>query len=239
MKRRNAVLVIAAAILLGATVQSPAQNVGGGLSFWVPESLYLDRGGSVGVESALGSSVGLGARLSLPFGVAYNKVYGLLAEFNDGGTSEAPWFISDSLLGFVMAKARVPIGPLYIDVFGGGAGVWNVALVPLVHNIEASIAGTGELVSFSGAPAVSGGAFGWGWQAGGGIGATIPTPAGALSVDLNATYRVLRSNATVSGTYYAVDTAGLSASGPADYGPTAIAIRFAGISVGIDVSVQM
>lgn len=70
--------IIGLVLVLGFAVPVAAQSVGGGLSFWVPESLYLGRGGSVGVESAIGSSLGFGEVITVPFGIAYNKVYGRL-----------------------------------------------------------------------------------------------------------------------------------------------------------------
>ncbi len=220
---------------LGLIMPLAAQSVGGGLSFWVPESLYLGRGGSVGIESALGSSVGLGDILSLPFGIAYNKVYGLLPEGDGVGTEASPWFVADTLLGFVMAKVRLPIGPLYVDVFGGGAGVWNMTLIPLARNIESAIAGAGQTVTFTEPPVIDGGRFGWGWQAGGGIGMEV----GPVSVDLNVTYRAVKTAASVSGSYYSIDEAGPTVAEPLSYGPESILIRLTGFNVGVDVSFEM
>lgn len=233
--KRTMIIGLVILFALGLTLPLAAQNVGGGLSFWVPESLYLGRGGSVGVESALGSSVGLGDFASLPFGIAYNKVYGLLPEGNGVGTEASPWFVADTLLGFVMAEVRFSVGPLYVEAFGGGAGVWNMVLVPLTANIESEIAGAGETVTFDGSAAIDGGRFGWGWQAGGAIGAKI----GPVSVDLNVTYRSIKSSASVSGEIYSIDEAGLTVIGPSDYDSGSIFIRLVGFNVGIDVSFEM
>ncbi|MBU8912380.1 MAG: hypothetical protein KOO61_00035 [Spirochaetales bacterium] len=220
---------------LGLAMPLAAQSVGGGLSFWVPESLYLGRGGSVGIESALGSSLGLGDMLSLPVGIAYNKVYGLLPEGDAAGLEPLPWFVADTLLGFVMAKARLAVGPVYVEAFGGGAGVWNMTLVPLTANIESDIAAAGQTVTFTGNPTITGGQFGWGWQAGGAIGVTI----GPVSVDLNVTYRAVKTPATVTGDYYAIDESGSTGSGLLSYGAESIFIRLAGFNVGIDASFAM
>ena len=234
MKRTKSVcLVILFALVLAMPIA--AQSVGGGLSFWVPESLYLGRGGSVGVESALGSNVGFGDLLSLPFGIAYNKVYGMLPEGNAIGTEPDPCFVADTLLGYVMAKARISVGPLYAEAFGGGAGVWNMTLVPLTANIESEMAAAGETVTFAGSPEITGGQFGWGWQAGGAIGVNV----GPVSVDLNVTYRAVKSPATVSGSYYVIDESGPTLSGPLTYGPESILIRLAGFNVGISASFEM
>lgn len=225
-------------IVVGAMIVAPglaAQSVGGGLSFWVPESLYLGRGGSVGVESALGTSVGFGERASLPFGIVYNKVYGLIPEGTAAGTAPDPWFVADTLLAYAMAQVRLPIGPLYVDLFGGGAGVWNMTLVPLAGAVESALAGSGEAVAFDGAPIIEGGQFGWGWQAGGGVG----VQAGPVAVDVNVTYRLLKSPATISGTYYRVDTAGPAVSGATAWGSESIMIRLSGFSVGVSASFDM
>lgn len=230
MKRYVTIL----ACSLIAAASAGAQSVGGGFSFWVPESLYTGQGGSVGVETALGSSVSFGELFSAPFGLAYNKVYGLQVEGSDIAPAE-PWFVADTLLGFVMAKARIGLGPLYLDLFGGGAGVWNMSLVPLVSTIEESIAGASEAVAFAAGPVITGGTFGWGWQAGGGIGVQV----GPVAVDLNVTYRMITSPATVEGSYYTVQTAGPTVTGPTAYGPIDILIRLAGLTVGIDATFQM
>lgn len=234
MKRTKTIgLVILFA--MGLSVPLAAQSVGGGLSFWVPESLYLGRGGSVGVESALGSSVGFGDLISLPFGIAYNKVYGLLPEGTAIGAQPPPWFIADTLLGYAMAKAHIAIGPLYVEAYGGGAAVWNMTLVPMIGNIESEIAAAGQSVAFVDPPVIAGGRWGYGWQAGGAIGVSI----GPISVDLNITYRVVKSPATVSGNYYAIDNTGPTVSGLLSYGPESIFIRFAGFDVGISGSYEM
>ncbi|MCK4515560.1 MAG: hypothetical protein KAU31_09900 [Spirochaetaceae bacterium] len=233
--KRTKIICLVILFALGFTMPLAAQSLGGGLSFWVPESLYLGRGGSVGIESALGSGVGFSDMITLPFGIAYNKVYGLLPEGTAIGSEPPPWFIADTLLGFVMVKVRLPIGRLYVDAFGGGAGVWNMTLVPLTGNIESEIAGAGQTVTFTETPTIEGGQFGWGWQAGGAIGAKI----GPVSVDLNVTYRTVKTAATVSGDYYLIDTSGPAVSGPLSYGPESIFIRLAGFNVGIDVSFEM
>lgn len=236
MKQR--VIVIGVIVLaVAAILPVSAQSVGGGLSFWVPESLYLGRGGSVGVESGLGSSMGFGKFLSLPFGIAYNKVYGLLPEGASIAAEPEPWAISDSLLAFVMVKARLPLGSLYLDLFGGGAGVWNMSITPLTGNIQAAVGAAGPAgttAAFIGDATIVDGGFGWGWQAGGGFGANI----GPVAVDLNVTYRVLRAPGTVTGSYYEVDTTTLVAT-KREYDSGAMAFRLAGFSIGIDASFEM
>jgi hypothetical protein len=170
----------------------------------------------------------------VPIGVAYDKVYALLPEGDEVTAQARPWFVSDSLLGSAMVMAHVPFGPMFVRGFGGILGVWHMALDVLSGNVQMDLARTGETVG-SRSLSVDGGRFGWGWQAGGAVGVSI----GPISVDLNVTYRLARSQAQVSGEYYVVDESGPSVSGPLTYGPTAISIRFAGLSVGVDVRYQM
>lgn len=231
MKRFALVLAMAIVVLTPAATQS----FGGGLSFWLPESLYLTGDGSVGVESALETSFGLGEFLSFPIGLSYNQVYAMLAEFPDATTSNAPWFYADSMVVHLMGKAHIALGPLYIDAFGGGAAGLNFGgLKPLTTNIENTIAASGEYWKFSASPTIEGGAFGYGWVAGGGIGMTF----GQISVDLNATYRLLRYEVSVSGDYVASDGSSFLGTGAYD-SPAALKARLGGISFGINGAFSM
>ena len=229
MRKRFVLAVILAA---SGIVAANAQSVGGGVSVWVPESLYLDRGGSVGVETALGSSVGLGSILSLPFGVVYNKVYGLLPESAEGlPTAPRPWFVADTFVLHASLMVTVPIGPLYAKAFGGGAGGWNATLVPLVGNIAADLAADGQLVVFDGGmPTITDGRWGYGWIAGGAVGITIDQ----IAIDLNATYRLLRYDVTVAGDVFRIDaeSGAFIADEPVSI-PNLVA-RLAGVSIGIN-----
>jgi len=206
-----------------------AQSVGGGLSFWVPESLYLQRGGSVGVESGLSTSVSMGQMISIPIGVAYNKVYGLLPEGSVAGTSPSPWFIADTMILSLGVQADIGLGPLFFQLFGGGAGGWNMTLTPLISNIETDIAPTGEIVKFTDSPVITDGAFGYGWYAGGAVGMTF----GQISVDISVTYRDVRFPFAVSGDYVALDEANGSFVAQRTVNETGLAARFTGLSIGI------
>ena len=225
---RYRLLLVAAALLIAAVSPVAAQSVGGGVSVFVPEALYLADDGSVGVETAIGSSVGMGEILSIPFGLVYNKVYALMREI-DGQPGGSPWFFADTLTGFVNAKARLPVGPVYFDLFGGAGGFWSMKLVPLMKNIESDIAPTDHLYTFEDPLQVAGGRLGWGWQAGGGVGVRIDQ----FSVDLNVTYRLYRADATLSGTYSDVFSGGVTTGQSWEQ---ALKIRLGGFSVGIDGS---
>jgi hypothetical protein len=221
-------LLVAAALLIAAVSPVAAQSVGGGVSVFVPESMYWAGEGSVGVETALGSSLGLGDILSLPFGVVYNKVYALMREI-DGQVGGSPWFFSDTLSGHLMLKARLPVGPVYFDLFGGLGGFWAITLEPLVKNIETNSAPADHIYTFEEPLVIDGGRFGWGWQAGAGIGVKIDQ----ISVDVNATYRLYRADATLRGTYSDVFSSTVTTGN--DF-LQALKIRLAGFSIGIDGS---
>lgn len=228
---RGRIFVLAVALLLAGAGAAAAQSVGGGVSVFVPESMYWAADGSVGVETAIGSSLGMGDILSLPFGLVYNKVYALMREI-DGRVGGSPWFFADTMTGFLQAKARLPLGTLYLDLFGGVGGFWAMTLKPLVKNIETDIAPRDHVYTFEEALAVDGGRFGWGWQAGAGFGVRIDK----ISVDLNATYRLYRADATLRGTYADV------ASGAVSTGNAyrqALKIRLGGFSIGIDGSFEL
>lgn len=230
MKRKGIVLI---ALALSVVTPATAQNVGGGVSLWLPESAYLANDGSLGVETALGSSIGFGELLSAPFGLVYNQVYALMAERSDG-VAARPWFYADTLMPFLMAKVRIPIAIAYVDAFGGLVGLWNMTVKPLTKNIEGDIAAAGRLFSFEDALTVDGGRFGWGWQVGGAVGVRIDS----ISVDLNVTYRLARADAMVGGTYSSVDVAGGTVT-PGQSFSEAIRLRLAGFSIGIDASIEL
>jgi len=226
------VLMIVMIFAVGGTVA--AQSVGGGVSVWLPESSYLVDEGSLGVETALGTSLGMGDLLSLPLGIVINPVYALMPEI-DGTVGDSPWFYADTISAFLMAQLRLPVGPIYFDAFGGVAGFWNATLRPLTKNIEQDIAPAEHIWTFEGAPTITDGRFGWGWQAGTGIGVRIDQ----ISVDLNVTYRLMRADATISGTYADVDTAGDGSVLLDQLYEQAMKIRLGGFSIGINGSFAM
>lgn len=224
---KQMVLVGLALLLVGSI--AGAQSVGGGVSLWIPESTYLADEGSLGVETALGTSIGFTDIVSVPIGLVFNQVYGLMAE-SDGELDDSPWFYSDTALAFAMLKGRIPLGSLYVDAFGGLAGVWNMSLRPLTKNIESDRSSTGQLLTFE-EISLSDGRLGWGWQAGGGIGVRI----GQISVDINATYRIVRTEVTVTGETSTIAVGGGTVSEDQPFSET-IKARLAGFSVGIDGS---
>lgn len=230
MKVKGIVVLVLALVIAGPAF---GQSVGGGVSLWLPESAWRADDGSLGVETALGTSIAFGEFLSAPFGLVYNQVFALMAE-RSGELTATPWFYADTLLPFLMAKVRVPIGIAYVDAFGGVVGLWNMTVKPLTKNIEGDVATAGQLFSFEDALTVEGGRLGWGWQVGGAVGVRID----AISVDLNVTYRLARADATVSGSYSSVDVAGGSVITGQSFGE-AIRLRLAGFSIGIDAGIEL
>jgi hypothetical protein len=226
--RRVAAVII---VIVAAVLPLSARSVGGGISVWVPESMPLVQEGTVGVETSLGSSLGLGDNLSLPFGLVYNKVYALLPEI-DGVIGSLPWFFAETLTGHLMAKARLPIGPLYLEVFGGVGGLWNIMLVPLTKNIEREVAPQDHLYSFQEPLLITNGRFGWGWQAGSAVGVTFDR----ISVGVSATYRLLTTEAGLRGIY--ADVAGGTVVVDRAYAQD-LRIRFGGFSIGLNGSYEL
>lgn len=190
--KRLVVLVAFIVAVLPAVLT--AQAVGGGISVYVPMDLFQGNTASISFETSLETSIGIGKLISVPIGFAYNQVYGAgpLGDV-DGETveSEGPWFYADSLLPYIMLKATVPAGPLYVEAFGGGAMNYNFSLRPLHDRIAKDLRRFGAIpAGADGSPVAvtdldieSG--IGWGWVAGAGAGVNI----GDISVGLSATYR--------------------------------------------------
>lgn len=228
MKRLLAVVVVSLAIAGFAS----ALEAGGGISVFVPQSLYLDGQGSISVETNLQYAVGLSKLLSIPIGVSYNKIYG----YTPGGTTAldgvtTPWFFGDSIMGYVMAKVHLPFWIFYLDLFGGGAANWNASLTPVGQSIESYLAGTttgADAVAFPN-PSYSA-SWGLGWVAGAGLGVTIKK----VQVDLSATYRDIRSPLTLTGTYYAINSAAQTATAGNYSAPSNAVLIMRGISIGIN-----
>ncbi|HUX21394.1 MAG TPA: hypothetical protein VMW69_09145 [Spirochaetia bacterium] len=225
-------ILLVLALLGGVSALSFSLEAGGGISVFVPESLYLNKQGSVSVETNFQYALGLSKFLSFPIGVSYNKIYG----YRPGGDASLdavtnPWFFGDSIMGYVMAKIHLPVSIFYLDLFGGGAGNWNVTLTPVGQNIEsylATQAGVGNVaissLSYS-AP------VGYGWVAGAGFGVSIKK----IRVDITGTYRDVRSPLTMTADYYKVDSSGATPIATKTSTPlSSAALVMRGFSVGVN-----
>lgn len=224
MKRRAV-----AALVLGlvSVLAVPAFEASGGVSVFVPESLYSAGDGSLSVETGLGTGMSIGEIASIPIRIAYNQVYGLMPESEALGAQDAPWFYADSLLGSIQLKLRIPITKFYVDVFGGGAANWMPGLKPLTKNIEESVAAVTsgvDRLSFTEFDYDAG--LGFGWLAGGGFGVRID----AISVDLSITFITVSSPLEVSGAYYGVPG---GSTAETYEGPEDLKLRLRGLTVGV------
>ncbi len=243
MRNRTWKGIVFAWIIAGVAIPITAQSVGGGISVFVPLSMFQAEEGSVGFETAFETSLGLGKLLSLPLGVAYNQVWGLepAGTLTDGTTdlvTSGPWFYSDSLLTYLMLKAHVPVGPLYLELFGGGALNWNIALRPLDGRMasdlrEAGVIGSGGTATAVDNLEITEGSVGWGWTGGAGLGVQV----GQISVDLNATYRHIFHNLTLEGDWF--DNTGGTGSFNTSTGFEDFTVLLQGFSIGISGSYAM
>ncbi len=216
-------LLIAAAFACPAAPSLSAFEAGGGLNVFVPESLYRHGEGSISVETRVESGFGLTENVSMPFGIAYNQVYGLTArnisvpgndedEIGELGSGTRPWFYADSLLPFVQVKFRLPAGRFYIDAAGGFAANWNLTMRPLHKHIEKDLArahahneheeATKHLV-FTEGPEIS-------HLPGFGLTASVATGYrfGFGTLELSGAFRHVTGRGDISGEYRLLDQAG-------------------------------
>ncbi len=227
MKRLLLVLLLSAAV---AGISFSLQ-AGGGISVFVPESLYLHKQGSVSVETNFQYSIGLSKLLSLPIGVSWDKIYG----YTPGGTAAldaetTPWFFGDSVMGYAMANLHLPISIFYVDLFGGGAANWNASLSPVGQSIESYLASAAGASSVALTSLSVQAPWGYGWLAGAGFGVSIKK----FSVDISATYRDVRSPLTISGDYYGLNSSGTVITSKQTFKPTGAQVIMRGISVGLN-----
>lgn len=204
--RRHRILVVA--LIVAALVPSvaTAQAVGGGISVWVPLDMFQGEEGSISFETALETSLGLGDLLSIPIGFGYNQVWGISPGGTVGSTplaSSGPWFYADSFVPYLMLQLSLPLGPLYVEVFGGGAAQISPGLRPLHDRIardleDAGVFGTPGTANVAVTNLTVDTAVGWGYVAGAALGVTF----GQISVNLNATYRHLMQDVRIRGDYF-------------------------------------
>ena len=191
------------------TSLSFGQSAGGRLSFFFPESL-LDGSGSVSKEAGLSTSIGLGEYLSVPVGFTYIKASGFMPYEETGEDDsldqmdDTIWYTADTFIPFLRLQASVPLGPVYIEAFGGIAGAWIVApqtfdgAVGRYYGNEAS--GFDYYIFEELTTEIS---FGFGYQVGGTVGFKVD----AISVGIDVILTDLRAETTLtSDNYYEVNT---------------------------------
>ena len=159
------------------------------------------------------TSFGLGDFISFPIGFAYNQVYGLTANSSEDAeqelSSDGPWYYADSFLPYLMVKATVPVGPVYIEAFGGGGANLIFNLHPVTNQIAEDLADAGAIsraasdapvgIESTGLKTTT--KAGFGWMIGGGAGVTF----GQISVGVDVTYRRMKHALSVTGNYFSSD----------------------------------
>jgi hypothetical protein len=147
--------------------------------------------GSVTFEESIETSLGLGGFFSLPLGFVYNRVDGFQVRADGLGTTEAPMFYGDCFMPYVMLKAKIPAGPLYLELFGGGAANWSFVLNPRSDQFEEYLEADGvdhvDAIDYQQV-------WGWGYLAGGALGVSV----GQISVDIGVTWRDIRHRIDLS-----------------------------------------
>jgi len=187
-----------------------AQSFGGGISIFVPWDMFEGETGSISFESSLETSLGLGEYLSVPVGISYNQIYGLSPDgtLSSGSADEdealatgGPWFYADSLLPYLLAKVNIPVGPVYFDLYGGGALNYNFSLRPFERQIAQDLKDAGVFGENPGTVAITeldvDSGLGAGWIVGAGTGVQIDQ----IRVGLDLSYRHVYHDLKVSGEY--------------------------------------
>jgi hypothetical protein len=225
MKRTIMVLTL----LGGIACLAFSFEAGGGISVFVPESLYLHEAGSLSVETNFQYALGLSKFLSIPIGISYNKIYGYLP----GGTAALdavtrPWFFGDSIMGFAAVKIRLPVSIFHLDLLGGGAANWNVTLTPVGGAIESYLASDANADAAALTKLSAEAPWGYGWVAGAALGVSIKK----ITVDISGTYRDVRSPLKLTADYSAISGTGTAVQTSTTL-DTAAALVMRGISIGL------
>ncbi|MFW5711980.1 MAG: hypothetical protein ACOC7X_11645 [Spirochaetota bacterium] len=225
-------------LLLLTAYLSFGQSAGSGLSFFFPESL-LDGSGSVSKEAGLSTSIGLGEYLSVPIGLTYIKASGFMP-YDKSGEDESLtqmddtiWYTADTFIPFLRLETHVPLGPVYLEAFGGIAGAWIVApqtfdgAVGRYYGSEAT--GFDYYIFENLDTDIS---FGFGYQVGGTVGFQID----AISVGIDAVLTDIRAETTLSSDKYFEVTQGPDSVTPGSTFEETFTSRLRGISIGLSGS---
>lgn len=196
-------VVSAFAAMVVVVLSAHAQSAGGGLSVFVPESLYRHAKGTVAFEQGFSTSIGLGPFISIPVGFAYHSTDGYLFEHEGLVEADGPSFYGDSFIPYAGLKAHIPLGPsFYLDAFGGGALNWAFSLQPNAIGLAQNLAdGSNQKIAFDEIEVER--SIGYGWMVGGAFGIKIDR----ISIDLGATYRLLMVPVVVTADLRRVDGA--------------------------------
>jgi len=204
-----------------------AFEAGGGVSVFVPQSLYQYGSGSVSLEQSLEFELGLTKLFSLPMGLTYNTNYGLMVKGED--KAKSPWFYSDSLMPYLMLKVHIPFGPFFVNFFGGGAANYNFTLRALEGNIEKDLSVSGSQAVFTDGSLDFEKSWGFGYLAGAGMGVKIDK----ISIELSALFRSISHELNLSADYDSISQ--VSPGGSYDPGDP-VKLLMQGISIGLSGS---
>lgn len=249
MKKRNVayLFVMVIVLLVGTVTPAMGQSFGGGISVFVPWDMFEGETGSISFESSLETSLGLGEYLSFPVGISYNQIYGLSPDGTivdgSGDGDEAlstggPWFYADSLLPYLLAKVHIPAGPVYFDVYGGGALNYNFSLRPFERQIARDLKDAGAFDENLGTVAITDidvdSGIGAGWIVGAGTGVQM----GQIRVGLDVSYRHVYHDLKISGEYLQAGSSDVHEF-DADDSISQMRVILQGLSIGIGGSFSM
>jgi hypothetical protein len=236
-----------ATLLVAAAAPATSQSFGGGISVFVPWDMFEGETASISFESSLETALGIGDYLSLPVGISYNQIYGLSpdgtiqngsGESEDALTTGGPWFYGDSLLPYLLAKVHIPAGPVYFDVYGGGALNYNFSLRPFERQIAQDLKAAGAFGENPGAVAITDisveSGLGAGWILGAGTGVQM----GQIRVGLDVSYRHVYHDLKISGQYLSENGGGVQ-DFDADDTVSQMRVILSGLSIGIGGSFSM
>ncbi|MFP4491670.1 MAG: hypothetical protein ACLFNZ_09350 [Spirochaetaceae bacterium] len=233
-KKRKIILSIAVLLLLAS---SPlfSQSIGGGLSFFVPESL-LHKSGSLSNEAGLSTSIGFGDIVSVPVGFTYMKASGLMAYDNKlKRISDEIWYTADTFIPYLRLQAHIPLGPVFIRGIAGGVGAWFIAPQLNEGAIGQAFASETDDDFYAFDDLSMNAIFGYGYQAGTSIGVEIDR----ISVQITALFTDIFAPTTAkSDTYYKINYADETVDEDTDFKGEFIS-RLRGISVGLGGSYEM
>ncbi|MFP4619484.1 MAG: hypothetical protein ACLFMZ_11635, partial [Spirochaetaceae bacterium] len=236
-KKRRVILFTA--VLLLTTSPLFSQSIGGGLSFFVPESL-LHKSGSLSNEAGLSTSIGFGDIVSVPVGFTYMKASGLMAyDKNDNNKleriSDEIWYTADTFIPYLRLQAHIPLGPVFIRGIAGGVGAWFIAPQLNEGAIGRTFASETDDDFYAFDDLSMNAIFGYGYQAGTSIGVEIDR----ISVQITALFTDIFAPTTAkSDTYYKINYANETVDEDTDFKGEFIS-RLRGISVGLGGSYEM
>lgn len=173
-------------VLMASIAGLGAQSAGTGISVFLPRSLLQGNGGSPAFEQSLGTELGLGSLLRIPFGIDYYQVDGMGIEFPSGDFVSAaamPAFYGDSLQAYAGLGLRLGVGKVFMGIEGGGIGSWSFRLSAIDGALESALPAGSSISQLTLTKN-----FGYGWFAGAKFGVVF----GKLSFDLGATWRDVR-----------------------------------------------